>query len=108
MKVAYRIWLDNNGKAFGEGPYKLLKLVETTGSLHRAAQNMNMSYRKAWLTIHSVEKKLGFPLLKTKIGGVLGGGSIITDAGKNLMSNYEKFRKDAEKSLELIFKKHFG
>jgi len=108
MKVAYKIWLDDNGKAFGEGPYKLLKLVEKTGSLHKAAQNMHMSYRKAWLMIHSIEKNLGFPLLKTKVGGISGGGSIITIQGKNLMNNYEKFRKEAEKALNRIFTKYFG
>jgi hypothetical protein len=28
MKVAYKVWLDNNGKAFGEGPYQLLKMIK--------------------------------------------------------------------------------
>ena len=28
VKVAYKIWLDNHGKAFGEGPHELLKRVE--------------------------------------------------------------------------------
>lgn len=48
MRLAYKIWLDNNGKAFGEGPYELLTRVERTGSLNRAAAEMGMSYNKAW------------------------------------------------------------
>ncbi len=25
MKIAYKVWLDNNGKAFGKGPYRDIK-----------------------------------------------------------------------------------
>ena len=28
MKIGYKVWLDNNGKAFGDGPYELLSRVE--------------------------------------------------------------------------------
>lgn len=107
MKVAYKVWLDNNGKAFGEGPYKLLKGVEEKGSLHQAAMDMHMSYRKAWLTLGSIEKKLGFPLITRQVGGVSGGGSQITDAGREFMKQYESFRIEVKEELEAIFKKHF-
>jgi molybdate transport system regulatory protein len=108
MRVAYKVWLDKDGKAFGEGPFKLLKLVEKTGSLHRAAMEMRMSYRKAWLTIHSIEEKLGFPLLDKHVGGRSGGGSTITAAGNEFMSHYEGFRGDVHNLLEELYQKHFG
>ena len=108
MKVAYKVWIDNNGKAFGEGPYRLLKLIEKTGSLNRAASEMKMSYRKAWKTLKMIEKTLGFELIKSKIGGTAGGGSQITKRGKDMMKNYEMFRKEVKISLEKIFKKYFG
>ena len=108
MKVAYKIWLDNNGKAFGEGPYQLLKRIEEMGSLHQAAMDMKMSYRKAWMTLRSIEKKLGFHLINRQVGGVSGGGSQITDAGRELMKQYEGFRNEVKDSLEAIYKKHFS
>lgn len=46
MKVAHKVWLDNEGKAFGEGPYQLLKRIEERGSLQQATTDMKMSYRK--------------------------------------------------------------
>jgi len=107
MKVAYKVWLDNNGKAFGEGPYQLLKRIKKTGSLHKAAMEMKMSYRKAWVTINAVEEKLGFSLLERKVGGTSGGGSIITPSGLELMKHYEQFRKEVKKALEIIYHKHF-
>ena len=108
MKVAFKIWLDHNGKAFGEGPYELLKRVERTNSLHEAAHQMDMSYSKAWKLIQSMEKRLGFSLLDRKIGGLSGGGSRITPKGKELMKRYRKFHKDVEEALEKIYLKHFG
>jgi molybdate transport system regulatory protein len=107
MKVAYKVWLDNDGKAFGEGPYQLLKRIEETGSLHQAAMEMKMSYRKAWLTMHAIERKLGFALLDRQVGGVSGGGSQITDGARELMKNYESFRSDVREALQSIYKKHF-
>ena len=108
MRLAYKVWLDNGGKAFGEGPYRLLKLVEKTGSLNQAAMEMKMSYRKAWLVIKSIEEKLGFCLLERHAGGYAGGGSNITDEGAKFISKYEEFRAEVKESLEDIFSKHFG
>ncbi|MDR2018404.1 MAG: LysR family transcriptional regulator [Syntrophobacterales bacterium] len=108
MKLAYKVWLDKDGKAFGEGPYSLLKLVEKTGSLNQAAMEMNMSYRKAWLTIRSIEEKLGFTLLERHTGGRSGGGSTITPEGAEFMNRYELFRKEVQEVLQNTYLKHFG
>jgi molybdate transport system regulatory protein len=108
MKVTYKIWLDNNGKAFGEGPYELLKRVEKTNSLHEAAYQMRMSYSKAWKLIQTMEKRLGFSLLDKKIGGLSGGGSQVTPKGKELMKRYGQFEKEARKAIEKVYQKHFG
>jgi molybdate transport system regulatory protein len=107
MKVGYKVWIDNNGKAFGEGPYQVLKRIEETGSLHKAAMDLNMSYRKAWLMLQAIEARLGFALLERKVGGVSGGGSNITPEGKKFLKSYEGFREDVRQTLEKTFKKHF-
>jgi molybdate transport system regulatory protein len=108
MKIAYKIWLENDGKAFGEGPFQLLRMVIKKGSLLQAAKSMDMSYQKAWLIMHKIEERLGFPLLERRIGGIKGGGSQVTEAGKEFMKNYLRFRKEAEKKLNVVFQKYFG
>ncbi|MBM4348338.1 MAG: LysR family transcriptional regulator [Deltaproteobacteria bacterium] len=108
MKVAYKIWLDHHGKAFGDGPWELLKGVQKTKSLHRAALRMGMSYNKAWRLMETVEKRLGFALIERKTGGSFGGGSQITPEAKRLMDRYGRFRKEAGKTLEKIFRDHFS
>jgi molybdate transport system regulatory protein len=108
MKIAYKVWLDNDGKAFGDGPCELLRRVEKTKSLHQAANQMGMSYSKAWRLIQTLEKRLGFVLLERKVGGQSGGGSRATPLAKDLMNQYERFQKDVKKVLKKIYRKHFG
>ena len=108
MRIAYKIWLENDGKAFGEGPFKLLRMVGKEGSLLQAAKSMKMSYQKAWLIVRKSEELLGFPLLERRIGGIKGGGSEVTEAGKEFMKNYGLFRTETEKKLSAVFKKYFG
>jgi molybdate transport system regulatory protein len=102
------MWLDHNGKAFGEGPCELLKWVEKTNSLNEAAHQMGMSYSKAWKLIQTMEKRLGFSLLDKKIGGQSGGGSEVTPKGRELIKRYEGFEKDAKRAIEKAYRKHFG
>jgi molybdate transport system regulatory protein len=108
MKVAYKVWLENEGKAFGEGPYQLLRGIEKTGSLHMAAMNLEMSYQKAWNVLNDCEKKLGFDVIERRVGGVAGGGSNLTVAGKAFLKQYERFREDVRLAIEKTFHKHFG
>jgi len=108
MKIVYKVWLDSNGKAFGEGPYRLLRNVERTGSLWKAATEMGMSYSKAWRLMRHLEKRLTFPLLERYTGGASGGGSRITPKARDLLDRYEKFQKDVNGALDRIYKKHFG
>jgi len=108
MKVGYKVWLDHHGKAFGDGPYELLRRVEKFMSLLRAANQMGISYSKAWRLIQTLEERLGFALLVRKVGGSSGGGSRVTSRGKDLMTRYERFRRDVEKGLLKIYDKHFG
>lgn len=108
MKAKCKLWIDNNGKVFGKGPYIILKEVEKSGSLSEAAKNIGMSYNKAHSLIKSIEKKLDTKLLIKKIGGVNGGSSTLTPEAKELMENYAKFQRDCEEYVDKSYKNHFG
>ena len=62
MKSVTKILLtDDNGiKFFGEGPFRLLRSVERTGSLRAAAMEMEMAYSKASKLLKQAETNLGF------------------------------------------------
>ena len=88
MHLKYKIWLDYRGRAFGDGPARLLTGVERTGSLRKAALELGMSYNKAWRILHAAEERLGFPLLDRSVGGNLGGGSHLTPEARDLVARY--------------------
>ena len=108
LRVGCKIWLDNGGKAFGEGPCELLKRVGKTNSLHEAAHQMGMAYSKAWKLIQMIEKRLGVTLLDREIGGLSGGGSHLTPVAKEFLKRYEGFIKEAREAVEEVYQKHFG
>jgi molybdate transport system regulatory protein len=108
LKLRYKIWLEKNGeKAFGDGPLDILHRVETTGSLRQAAEEINMSYSQAWNLIKDLEKRLGFDLLKRKVGGEKGGGSELTEEAKELMMKFEIFHQRTDQSLNSLYNKIF-
>ena len=97
---------ENKEKFFGEGPYRLLRGVEETGSLRAAAQGMDMAYSKALHLVKRAEQVLGFPLTSRTAGGASGGGSCLTEQGKEWMARYEAYRDacvEANRRLYLEF-----
>lgn len=108
MKLKYKIWLDNAGKAFGEGPYQLLLGVQKHGSLAQAAKDLNMSYSRAHGLMKHISANLGFPLIESQAGGAGGGGTQITEQANTLMRCYEAFMQEGGSQLEQLYEKHFG
>jgi len=108
MKLAYKLWLDHRGRAFGDGPARLLDGVEEAGSLRKAAAELGMSYNKAWRILHAAEERLGFALLDRSVGGSLGGGSHLTPQAQDLMKRYRALMADATRALDTVFDKHFA
>ncbi len=108
MQLKYKLWLDYRGRAFGDGPARLLAGVEEHGSLRKAAQELGMSYNKAWRIIHAAEQRLDFPLLDRSVGGTTGGGSNITPEARDLMKRYQAVAAEADQALREVFERHFA
>lgn len=110
MKALTRIIFvdDNNEKFFGEGPYRLLRGIEKMGSLRATAMDMGMSYTKALKLINNAEKELGIKFLTRVKGGKSGGGSILTDEGKQWLNKYEMFKEACMKENERLYHEYYG
>ena len=108
MRLAWKLWLENEGKVFGPGPAKLLESVSDSGSLRKAAAELDMSYSKAYWTLRAMEEGLGFALLTRTVGGPSGGGSTLTPEARDLLTRFRAFETEAEISLGTLFAKHFG
>ena len=109
MRPVTNVFLyEENEKFFGEGPYRLLKGIEKTGSLRAAAMEMNMSYSKANAIMGRAEKCLNFPLTEKKIGGVGGGGSQLTEEAKEFLKKYEAYREACYEANRRIYLEIFS
>ena len=110
MKPMNRFYLlDNeNNKVFGEGPYRLLKTLEETGSLRAAAQKMDMAYSKAIKMVKKAEEALAFTLTERAIGGRDGGGSMLTPEGRHFLLQYEQWRDACSAASRALFQGAFN
>ena len=108
QKYHIKVRLYNEEIAFGKGIAQILSLVEQHGSLSAAYKEMGMSSSKAWKILHRAEADLGFPLLKSVSGGAHGGGTVLTDGGKELLEKYRQFdslvQNFAKQACRNIFK----
>lgn len=109
MKPVTKITItDDNGiKFFGEGPCRLLRCVEKTGSLRAAAMEMEMSYSKASRLCKEAEAHLGFPLTTRSTGGRDGGGSLLTPEGRQWLRQYEAFRDACIRTNQELYRQFF-
>jgi molybdate transport system regulatory protein len=79
--------------SIGPGKIALLMGVERTGSLRRAAQELGMSYRRAWLLIDGLNRSFTEAVTTASVGGKGGGGVKLTPLGEELVRRYNSLAK---------------
>ena len=105
MKLKSRQWLeDSKGEIIiGEGRKRIFELVEETGSINQAAKVMKMSYRGVWGKIKATEEHFKKKMVITEKRH----GSRLTKAGKELLADYARLKKECQEADEKIFKDIF-
>ncbi|WP_317241311.1 winged helix-turn-helix domain-containing protein [Hymenobacter sp. 5414T-23] len=68
-----RLWVETNDDRFmGIGRLELLAQIQKQGSISKAAQQMGMSYKRAWDLVSSMNAQSASPLVLTQTGGKRG------------------------------------
>ncbi|WP_136481305.1 winged helix-turn-helix domain-containing protein [Cognatitamlana onchidii] len=94
-KIKSRIWIESeNNVLLGEGRVHLLKAIHETGSLSKAAKSLNISYKKAWQLLDSVNKSAKKPVTINSIGGKGGGGAELTEYGQSLIQAFNEINRN--------------
>lgn len=108
LRVRFKLWLNtkNVEGVFGDGKWRLLRAIDSEGSLNAASKALRISYRKAWGDLSKAEARLNVTLLERHRGGRMGGATCLTEQGKEWVKAYTKFRSEIEKAAEKAFKKH--
>ena len=103
----YKIWFETEDHKgiLGDGKWKLLKMIEQTGSLKEAIEQSGLSYRKTWNNLRKIEKLLGFPILDTSRGGPEGGSTYLTEEGKRIIRLFDEFHTEVYSLMLNAFEK---
>ncbi len=108
MTIRSKIWIDVGGEpVFGRGRRFLLEAIDKHGSIRQAAQEINISYRKAWAYIKSMEERLGFSLVDRHAGGKDGGGANLTDDARQFLKNYRMLEQGIHELVDDRFHRIF-
>lgn len=81
--------------AIGPAEVHLLEAVASEGSIRGAARARGISYRHAWALVEKIETELGGKVTFTETGGHGGGGTALTELGRDVIGLYRAAEKVA-------------
>lgn len=85
--------------AIGPGKADLLEGIQATGSIAAAGRRMNMSYKRAWLLVETMNACFDAPLVETSRGGTGRGGAILTATGARVLEAYRRMQAETEAAI---------
>lgn len=97
--LTLRVDLGAHG-ALGPGKIRLLEMIEQHGSITLAGRAMGMSYRRAWLLVDSLNRMFRAPVVATQAGGSGGGGTRLTELGREVVRRYRLMEDQAAAAVQ--------
>lgn len=99
--IALELMVDS-GVLVSSKQINLLKAIQKTKSITKAAQELDMSYKNAWDTINQINLKSKFPLINRINGSKKNSGTQISEYAKNIIKTYELILGVQKKFLDEI------
>ena len=94
MNVFARFWFEKDNKSYiGVGRAELLTRIANTGSISKAAKEMNMSYKAAWDSVDIMNKLSPSSLVQSNNGGKGGGGTKLTPLGFEALQAFNELER---------------
>jgi len=109
LYVKTKTWMENQRKEllFGKGKTEILLEIERTGSIAKAAENLEMNYKKAWSHIKLLQKNLDDVLVITQKGNGENSGTKLTPKAMEYITKYKQLQKEIEEFANERFKELF-
>lgn len=85
--------------AIGPGKADLLTAIAETGSISAAGRRLDMSYRRAWLLVETMNRCFRSPLVEAAKGGARGGGARLTALGADVLERYRRMETLAASAI---------
>ena len=102
VTVRFRVDL-SEACAVGPGKIALVEGIARSGSLSQAARDLDMSYRRAWMLLDSLNSAFRQPVVTLSTGGKGGGGATVTPFGETLIATYRKFEAETQQRANATF-----
>jgi molybdate transport system regulatory protein len=83
----------------GPGKVRLLELIAELGSISAAGRAMQMSYRRAWLLIDTLNKAFREPVVATQPGGRADRRAAMTPFGREVIRRYRAMEAAAHDAM---------
>jgi molybdate transport system regulatory protein len=84
---ALRLLAGQDGKR-SKGRIELLEKIAETGSISAAARALGLSYKAAWEAVDAMNNLSHAPLLERVAGGRQGGGTVLTERGREVVQAF--------------------
>ncbi len=94
-QLRLRVMLDAE-IAMGPGKADLLEAIDRTGSISAASRDLDMSYKRAWQLVDTMNRCFRHPLVATEIGGAQRGRSTLTEEGRAVLQLYRRMEAEAK------------
>lgn len=107
--IRTKTWIENeDGELlFGKGKTEILEHIETEGSIAKAAERLEMNYKKTWTHIKILQKNIADELVIPQKGGSGTGGTTLTPKARELVRNYRQLQKEIEEFANQRFAELF-
>lgn len=109
MQIKTKIWIENSkGELlFGKGKTEVLELVDKTGSISKASEELGMNYKKAWTHLQILQKNISKDFVQTKQGGGETAGTTLAPEAYEMIQKYKTLKKDIEDFADKRFAELF-
>ncbi len=90
------------GALAGERRIRLLEAIAEHGSITRAAKAVPLSYKAAWDALDAMNNLADRALVERTTGGRQGGGTRLTEAGRELVAMYRAVEGEQQRALDRL------
>lgn len=105
MIIAGSVSFQKDGEDFlGVSRIELLEKIEQYGSITKAGKAQGISYKTAWEQVEALNNLADLPLVVRSAGGKGGGGTLLTDEGREVIRRYRAIQAEHERFLAAIGK----
>ncbi|APG27734.1 molybdenum-dependent transcriptional regulator [Syntrophotalea acetylenivorans] len=81
---------------------ELLEKIDQLGSITKAGKAQGISYKTAWEQVDALNNLAEQPLVMRSAGGKGGGGTCLTEAGKEVIKRYRAIQAEHERFLAAL------